>query len=93
MSDINQVMEGIKEAIGKDYWNKKKLLTYLFDLRAKEEYTLSDSEFYDIVGEIFNLNPKIFMIYLYTDLRKKWQNSMELRKDVKWKCARFTEHQ
>ena len=77
MSDITQVMESIKEAFENMHKNpsiyKKKILTYIFDLRAKEEYQdLSDSEVYDIVEEAFKLNPENFMKHVYYDLRKKF---------------------
>ena len=75
MSVKTQVMDNIKEAIGKIHKRvkyKKMILTYLFDLLDKEKYQdLSDSEFYDIVREIFKLNPKNFIEYLYNDLRRK----------------------
>ena len=77
MSDKTQIMESIKEAFENMHKNpsiyKKKILTYIFDLRAKEEYQdLSDSEVYDIVEEAFKLNPENFMKHVYYDLRKKF---------------------
>ena len=74
MSDMTQVMNDIEEAFKNIHKSpaisKKKILTYLFDLRAKEQY-LSDSEFYHIVGEIYKSNPMDFINYLNTGLRSK----------------------
>ena len=84
MSDINQVKENIKEAIGKMHkgpaFYKKKILTNLFE---KCQY-VSDSEFYDIVGETFKSNPTNFMKYIYNDLRHKFSklNRDEKRREM-----------
>ncbi len=49
----------------------RQILIYLSDLRVKDDYqSLSDSEFYDIVGECLKLNSKFFMNSIYKDLRK-----------------------
>lgn len=43
-----------------------RVVDYLRELRTKEEYqSLSNSEFYDIVGETFMLNPGYFMKSIY----------------------------
>lgn len=65
MNDINQVIDNIK-----DMMYDKKFISYLSDLRVKEEYqSLSDIEFFDIIGQCFKLNPQFFMKALYKDIR------------------------
>ncbi|MFX0043500.1 MAG: hypothetical protein ACFE8L_11365 [Candidatus Hodarchaeota archaeon] len=75
MSDINQIMNNIKEIFEKRIAasiKKKIILSHLFNLRAKEEFQyLSDSEFFDIVREIYNFKPQFFIKWLYKDLRDK----------------------
>ncbi|UCC20349.1 MAG: hypothetical protein JSV62_03405 [Promethearchaeota archaeon] len=57
MSDINQVMNSIKEELEKGLPSQRKILSYLFDLLNKGKYpSLSDYEFYDIIGETYKLN-------------------------------------
>jgi hypothetical protein len=44
----------------------------LWDLRRKEEFQhISDSEFYKVVGEVFNLKPDFYMSSLYKPFRIK----------------------
>lgn len=75
MSDINLIMNNIKEIFEKSIAasiKKKKILSHLFNLRVKEEFqNLSDSEFFDIVREIYNFKPQFFIKWLYKDLRDK----------------------
>ncbi|MFX1322755.1 MAG: hypothetical protein ACFFAQ_14050, partial [Promethearchaeota archaeon] len=66
MSVVNQIMSNIKEEITSPEPSSKQIITYLSDLRIKEEYqSITDSEFYDIVGETFKLNPEFFMNHIY----------------------------
>ena len=70
MNDINQVMTSIKEELQQQQPSASKILPILYDLKRKEEYQqLSDSEFYNIVGETFNLKPEFFMKTLYKPFR------------------------
>ena len=75
MSDINQIMNNIKEIFERSIAasiKKKIILSHLFNLRAKEEFQhLSDSEFFDIVRGIYNFKPQFFIKWLYKDLRDK----------------------
>jgi len=72
MSDSNQILNIIKEELQKPKPNSSKILNTLLDLRSKAEFQqLSDSEFFNIVGETFNLNPEFFMKELYKSFRKK----------------------
>jgi len=72
MSDINQVMNNIKMELQNQFPNTKIILKSLNDLRTKEEFQhLSDSDFFDIVGETFKLNPDFFMKELYKKFRNK----------------------
>ena len=86
-NDINQIKNRIKEEFEKGYPRTSKILSYLTSLRIyekglefdpKDEWRyLPDTEFFDIVGETFKLNPKFYMKNLYKDVRKK------LSKDIK----------
>lgn len=72
MSDSNQILNIIKEELQKPKPNSSKILNTLLDLRSKAEFQqFSDSEFFNIVGETFNLNPEFFMKELYKSFRKK----------------------
>ena len=78
MSDINQVKNEIKEELEKGLPSKRKILSYLLDLLKKDKYpSLSDFEFYDIVGYTYklNLNYKLnleMLFYpIYNALKKK----------------------
>ncbi|MFX0140937.1 MAG: hypothetical protein ACFFDN_45280 [Candidatus Hodarchaeota archaeon] len=66
------IMDYIKEEIQKENPSKKKILSYLVDLRKNEKHdSHTDSDFYDIVGETFNLNLIFFMDSIYKNLKKK----------------------
>lgn len=79
MSDINLVMNSIKEALEMKKPSAKNFLSYLYSLKVKEEYQyLSDSDFFDIVGETFKTNPEFFMKSLYT---KIWHKMAKLYGD------------
>jgi len=57
MSDVNLKVDKIREEHEKGLPSKKKILSYLLDLLSKDKYpSLSDIEFYDIVGETYKLN-------------------------------------
>lgn len=84
MSDPNHIMNNIKEEIANPEPSHERIITYLNDLRTKEEYqSLSDSEFYDIVGKTFKLNPVFFMKYIYGN-RKLYEkvNKKEMEKYI-----------
>ena len=72
MSEINQAINNMKEAIGKIHKgpavHKKKILTYIFE----EWKDISDTELYDLIGEMYKSNPQNFMKYLHSDLQKKF---------------------
>ena len=72
MSDISKVLNIIKEELQKSKSSSSKILKTLLDLRSKEDYQqLSDSEFYNIVGETINLKPEFFMKEIYNSFRNK----------------------
>lgn len=81
MSDGNFIMGNIREELQKEKPIINKIISYLFDLRiykdgiefdSKDEWRyLSDLEFFDIVGEIFKLNPTYFMKNLYNVIRDR----------------------
>ncbi|MFX0134604.1 MAG: BRCT domain-containing protein [Candidatus Hodarchaeota archaeon] len=70
MSELTLVMNNIKEALEMKKPSAKLILSYLDNF--KEEYQhLSDSDFFDIIGETFKLNPEFFMKSLYTKIWDK----------------------
>ena len=61
-SDVNQVVKNIKEEINELKPSYSRIKTYLTDLQTKEEFqSLSDIEFFNIVGETFKVIPELFM--------------------------------
>ena len=78
MSDANLVMDKIRKELKKGLPSKKKILSSLLDLLKRDKYpSLSDFEFYDIVGEIYelnldyNLNLNMLFYPIYNDLKKR----------------------
>ncbi|MFW9866048.1 MAG: hypothetical protein ACFFEN_08105 [Candidatus Thorarchaeota archaeon] len=72
MSDSSNVLNIIKEELQKSKSSSSKILNTLLDLRKKEEFQqLSDSEFYDIVGETINSKPEFFMKKIYKSFRNQ----------------------
>jgi len=66
MSDINQIKNNIKEELKEAKPSKTKILHNLYELRIKDEYKhLSDSEYLDILSEIYELSPKFFLKSIY----------------------------
>lgn len=61
-SYLNQVVNNIKEEINELEPSYSRIKNYLTDLQTKEEFqSLSDIEFFNIVGETFKLIPELFM--------------------------------
>ena len=57
MSDANLIKDKIREELEKGFPSNKKVLSYLLDLPDKDKYpSLSEIEFYDIVGDIYKSN-------------------------------------
>jgi len=57
MRDVNLIKDKIRKELEKGLPSKRKILSYLLDLLKKDKYpSLSDIEFYDIVGETYRLN-------------------------------------
>jgi hypothetical protein len=78
MSSINLTSDNIREEITKERPSSSRILNYLREIRASEEFkTLNDSDYYDIVGKTFKLNPKFFMTSIYPRI-----NSMEMAKYI-----------
>jgi len=78
MSDVNLIKDKIREELEKGMPSKRKILSYLLDLLKKDKYpSLSDFEFYDIVGYTYKLNLnyklnlEIFFYPIYDALKKK----------------------
>ena len=56
MSDANLIFDKIQEELKKGLPSKRKIFSYFLDLLNKDKYpSLSDFEFYDIVGETYKL--------------------------------------
>jgi len=88
MSDTNLIKDKIREELEKGFPSIRKVLSFLLDLLNKDRYpSLSDVEFYDIVGYTYKLNLdyklnlKISFYPLYNDLKKKFR---KLFGDEKW---------
>ncbi|MBA7677066.1 hypothetical protein ES703_85314 [subsurface metagenome] len=78
MTDSNLIMGKIREELQKGLPSKRKILLHLVDLLNKKKYpSLADSEFYDIVGNTYQLNLdyklnlKMLFYPIYKDLIKK----------------------
>lgn len=78
MSYKNEVMNHIQEELERGFPSKKKIYSYLLDLLDKGKYpSLSDFEFYDIVGETYKLildyklNLQILFTPVYKALKKR----------------------
>ncbi|MFW9829542.1 MAG: hypothetical protein ACFFEY_18355 [Candidatus Thorarchaeota archaeon] len=66
MSEVNQILNDIKKAIEKSKPNVKLILNILYDLRSKKKVRqLTDTDFFDVVGETYNMAPEFFMKELY----------------------------
>jgi hypothetical protein len=63
MGNLNDLKNNIKEEITSNAPNSDHIITYLFKLRRLLWKNLP--EFYDIVGETFQLYPEFFMEYIY----------------------------
>jgi len=73
MSYKNEVMNRIQEELEKGFPSKRKIYSYLLDLLNKGKYpSLSDFEFYDIVGETYKLilDYKLNLQMLFTPVYK-----------------------
>ena len=88
MSDANLIKDKIREEFEKGFPSIRKILSFLLDLLNKDRYpSLSDDDFYDIVGYTYKLNLdyklnlKISFYPLYKDLKKKFR---KLFGDEKW---------
>lgn len=72
INDVNQKVNTIIEEIKSPKPKISQIIKNLYNLRTKEEYqSLSDSEFYDIVGKTFISNPEYFMKNIYFKLKQK----------------------
>lgn len=70
MSNLNQIANDIKEHIISPQPSSSRILTLLSQLRSNEAAdVLNESDYYDIVGETFRLNPEFFMNSIYPRMR------------------------
>jgi hypothetical protein len=90
MSDVNQIKDTIKGELEKakpspyiilSSLSSLQILTEGIEFDPKDEWRyLPDIEFFEIVGEIFNLNPEFFMEHIYREVRKKVAKDMKKRR-------------
>jgi len=85
MSDANLIKNKIREELEKGIPSKKKILSYLLDLLKKDKYpSLSDFEFYDVIGTTYKLNLDyrlnldILFYPIYDALKKKISDEKRL---------------
>jgi len=78
MSDVNLIKDKIREEFEKEFPSKKKVKSYLLDLLNKDKYpSLSEIEFYDVVGNTYKLNLdykfnlETLFYPIYDELKKK----------------------
>ena len=89
-SPIDQIVSKIYEEMSVPDLSFPRVVDYLRDLRIKEEYqSLSNTEYYDIVGETFKLNPDIFMKHIYGDRRFYQYNNSEMQKYILEKISLY----
>ncbi|MFX1390025.1 MAG: hypothetical protein ACFE9Z_08190 [Promethearchaeota archaeon] len=68
----NQVINNMRQEFEGQRPNSNRILKTLLDLRTKgKSQQVSDSEFFDIVGETFNMAPDFFMKELYESFMVK----------------------
>lgn len=82
--DVNQVLNDIKEEARNPRIPAKKVIKSLYELRTKEKFQqLSDSEFFDIVGETFKLDPDFFMNSVYPKMMSwNFPSFLSVREEV-----------
>ena len=71
MDTTNQVMDSIRKALEMRKPSKAKIIKYLYNLQAND--SLSDFDFFDIIGKTFQLNRKFFMLSIYPAIRSKFK--------------------
>ncbi|MFX1321022.1 MAG: hypothetical protein ACFFAQ_05185 [Promethearchaeota archaeon] len=72
MDYISQIIDDIKEELASPEPSSTRIITHLIDLRTKKKFQqLSESQFFDIVGETFKMNPDFFMKELYNPFWSK----------------------
>ncbi|MFX1448237.1 MAG: hypothetical protein ACFFCG_08875 [Promethearchaeota archaeon] len=72
MSGVNLIINTVKGEITSVNPSSKRIISLLNDLKSKEEYQpVSNTEFYDIVGETFKLNPEFFMNWIYPKINTR----------------------
>jgi len=78
MSDANLIIDKIRHELNRGLPSKRKILSYLVDFLNKNKYpSLSNTEFYDMVGETYKLNLeyklnlKMLFDPIYNALKKK----------------------
>ncbi len=67
----NQVLDRIKNALKMKKPSIYEILSYLYILQATK--LLSNFEFFDIIGQTFQSNPKFFMLSIYPNIRSKFR--------------------
>ena len=67
----NQVLDRIKKALKMRKPSIAEILSYLYILQSTN--SLSNFEFFDIIGQTFQLSPKFFMLSIYPNIRGKFR--------------------
>jgi hypothetical protein len=67
----NQVLDRIKKALKIEKPSIAEILSYLYILQATN--SLSNFEFFDIIGQTFRMSPKFFMLSIYPNIRSKFR--------------------
>lgn len=78
MNDVDSTMEEIRKELQKGLPSKRKILIHLFDLLNKDKFpSLSDNEFFDVIGATYklnvdyNLNLKMLFFPIFKDVKKR----------------------
>lgn len=71
MDTTNQVIDTIRKVLEMRKPSKSKILKYIYSLQANN--SLSEFDFFDIIGKTYQMNRKFFMLSIYTPIRKKFK--------------------
>jgi len=97
LSSIDQVKNNIKEELEKINPSPKEILSRLFNLHIltegvkfnpKDEWRyIPDTDYFDIVGDIFNFNQEFYMKHLYNKVRLKLEKDMRKSRGISFKAS------
>jgi hypothetical protein len=93
IGNVDQIMNNIKEEINTSRPSGARIVGYLSDLRTKPEFnSLSDKEYYYLVGETFKSDPVFFMGSIYGSgvLRRRLYENVNEREMEKYILEKFS---